>query len=326
MGVAAAPRSWRVLVTGGAGFIGGHSVERLVAAAATVLVLDDLRHASTRGLPEGTDLAEVDLATPDAARAIKEFRPQAILHLAAQGGVNRSWRNPAADAVNNVLATVNLLQAAVEAGCERVVFASSGGAMYGDSTVLPTPEDTSPAPRSPYGAAKASCEVYVATFARSRGLHALSLRYGNVYGPGQDGTGEAGVVAISSERLLTGAAPVIRGDGLQTRDFVHVHDVASANLLALQSAQTGALNIATGVETSVLQVVTWIAEAAGFNGEFVRDPAPAGEVRRSALDTSEAHDRLGWSAHVALRQGLRHTFAHFRDAAGTQERHITVNT
>src|SRR5207302_4865681 len=139
--------------------------------------------------------------------------------------------------------------------------------------------------------------------------------YGNVYGPGQDGTGEAGVVAISSERLLNGQSPVIRGDGMQTRDFVHVSDVAAANLAGLRSSVSGALNIATGVETSVERVVTWIAEAAGFTGELARETAPQGEVRRSVLDTTRTRDRLGWSAQTELRPGLHHTYAHFRDAA-----------
>ncbi|HKR97965.1 MAG TPA: NAD-dependent epimerase/dehydratase family protein [Candidatus Dormibacteraeota bacterium] len=321
-----APGSWRVVVTGGAGFIGTHSVELLLAEGADVLVLDDLRHRSARGLPAGADLLVADVGGPEAVAAIASFRPQAILHLAAQGGVNRSWHDPAADATTNVLATVNMLQAAVDAAVPRLVFASSGGALYGDSAVLPAPEDVAQAPRSPYGAAKAACEVYVAMFARSAGLSALSLRYGNVYGPGQDGTGEAGVVAISSERLLNGLAPVVRGDGLQTRDFVNVADVAAANLLGVRSSETGAMNIATGVETTVLQVVSWIAEAAGFNGDFERVPAPPGEVRRSALDTTQARDRLGWSAQTALRPGLRHTYSHFRDAAGTQERGVVTST
>jgi len=325
MGVPA-PQSWRVVVTGGAGFIGTHSVELLLAEGARVLVLDDLRHRSARGLPDDAELFVADAGSPQGAAAIAAFKADAILHLAAQGGVNRSWRDPASDAVNNVLATVNVLQAAVDARVPRLVFASSGGALYGDSPTLPTSEDAPQAPRSPYGSSKAACEVYVAMFARTRGLAALSLRYGNVYGPGQDGTGEAGVVAISAERLLSGRAPVVRGDGQQTRDFVNVSDVATANVLGLRSTVTGALNVATGVETPVQQVVAWIAEAAGFGGEIVREPAPPGEVRRSALDASRARERLGWGAQIQLRPGLRHTYTHFRDAAGTQERGVTVST
>lgn len=315
---AAARQSWRVVVTGGAGFIGTHSVERLLEAGATVLVIDDLRHASARGLPGAARLLELDVGGEHVADAIAGFTPDAVLHLAAQGGVNRSWREPVADAANNVLATVNVLQACIGSGVSRFVFASSGGALYGDTSTLPTPEDQTPAPRSPYGSAKASCEVYASMFARGRRLSALALRYSNVYGPGQDGTGEAGVVAISAERLLSGRPPVIRGDGRQTRDFVYVGDVAAANVLAVRSDLEGALNIGTGFETSVGQVVSWIAEAAGFGGEFVHEPAPAGEVRRSALDARGARDRLGWVPHMDVRRGLHDTYAHFRDASGAR--------
>ncbi len=317
MGEAALAGAWRVVVTGGAGFIGTHSVELLLAEGARVLVLDDLRHASTRRLPGSADLLETDVLDERARAAIERFKPHAILHLAAQGGVNRSWRDPAADATNNVLATISVLQAAADARCPRIVFASSGGALYGDTDRLPTPEDVAPMPRSPYGCAKASCEVYLAMFARSRAVPSLALRYSNVYGPGQDGTGEAGVVAISSERLIKGLAPVVRGDGRQTRDFIYVADVATANLTALHSTVEGALNVGTGVETAVGQVVAWIGEAAGFSGDFGSEPAPPGEVRRSALDASRAHDRLGWAAQTDVLTGLRRTFEHFRDKSNS---------
>jgi UDP-glucose 4-epimerase len=305
--------SSRVLVTGGAGFVGCHSVEALLREGAEVLVIDDLRHASHRQLPSDVALEQVDLATPPAAAAVERFRPDAILHLAAQGGVNRSWRDPAADATANVLATVNLLQAALDCGCKHVVFASSGGALYGDTARLPTPEDERAAPRSPYGCAKASCEVYLDMFGRSRGLCGTALRYSNVYGPGQDGTGEAGVVAISSLRLARGSPPVIRGDGLQTRDFIFVGDVVGANLRALASKQPGAFNIGTGVETSVAAVVAELCDAAGFEGSPLSEPSPIGEVRRSALDTQRALERLGWASSTHVHDGLRRTYEHFRE-------------
>ena len=229
-------------------------------------MIDDLRHASYRPLPDEARLEEADIAEAPARTAIEDWKPTAILHLAAQGGVNRSWREPAMDAHINVLGTVSVLVAAMAAGCRRVVVASSGGALYGAARRLPTPEDEPTQPRSPYGTAKLSIEHYLGLFTRAGAIDALALRYGNVYGPGQDGTGEAGVVAISSHRLLDGKAPVIRGDGEQTRDFTYVGDVVAANLLDLASPETGALNIGTGRETAIGDLVRRLCELAGYAG------------------------------------------------------------
>jgi UDP-glucose 4-epimerase len=303
----------RVVVTGGAGFIGVHSVEALLEAGAKVLVIDDLRHASYRPLPGTARLEVADVAEAAARAAIELWKPTAILHLAAQGGVNRSWREPAADAHINVLGTVSVLAAAIAAGCRRVVVASSGGALYGAARRLPTPEDEPPQPRSPYGTAKLSIEHYLRHFTRAGALEALALRYGNVYGPGQDGTGEAGVVAISSHRLLEDKAPVIRGDGAQTRDFTYVGDIVAANMLGLTSSVTGATNIGTGRETAIGDLVRRLCELAGYRGEPEREPLPTGEVARSALDNSLAADRLGWTPSVSLDDGLARTLESFRD-------------
>jgi UDP-glucose 4-epimerase len=311
--MAASLHGTRVVVTGGAGFIGVHSVEALLESGAEVLVVDDLRHASYRPLPGGAGLEVVDVGEAAARAAIEGWKPTAILHLAAQGGVNRSWREPAEDARINVLGTVSVLAAAIAAGCRRVVVASSGGALYGAARRLPTPEDEPAQPRSPYGTAKLSIEHYLGHFTRAGALDALALRYGNVYGPGQDGTGEAGVVAISSHRLLEGRAPVIRGDGDQTRDFTYVGDIVAANVLGLTSSVTGALNIGTGRETAIGDLVGRLCALAGFGGEPEREPLPPGEVARSALDNSLAADRLGWSPRVSLDDGLAQTLASFRD-------------
>jgi UDP-glucose 4-epimerase len=306
----------RVVVTGGAGFIGVHSVEALLGAGADVLVIDDLRHASYRPLPVAARLEAADIAEDPARDAIRTWKPTAILHLAAQGGVNRSWREPAADAHINVLGTVSILSAAIAAGCRRVVVASSGGALYGAARRLPTPEDEPTQPRSPYGTAKLCIEHYLGHFTRAGALDALALRYGNVYGPGQDGTGEAGVVAISSLRLLGGRAPVLRGDGAQTRDFTYVGDIVAANVLGLASSVTGALNIGTGLETSIGDLVGRLSALAGYAGEPEREPLPPGEVARSALDNALATDRLGWHPNVSLDDGLARTLESFRDQVG----------
>jgi UDP-glucose 4-epimerase len=302
----------RVVVTGGAGFIGVHSVETLLDAGADVMVIDDLRHASYRPLPAAARLENADVAEAPARAAIVAWRPAAILHLAAQGGVNRSWREPAADAHINVLGTVSILSAAIAAGCRRVVVASSGGALYGAAGRLPTPEDEPSKPRSPYGTAKLCIEHYLGHFTRAGALDALALRYGNVYGPGQDGTGEAGVVAISSSRLLAGEAPVIRGDGSQTRDFTYVGDIVAANLLGLDSTATGAVNIGTGRETAIGDLVRSLCKLAGYSGEPEAEALPPGEVTRSALDSRHAGDLLGWHPHVSLEDGLARTFESFR--------------
>jgi UDP-glucose 4-epimerase len=312
----ASMRGQRVVVTGGAGFIGVHSVEALLDAGAEVLVIDDLRHASYRPLPGSARLEVADVAEEAARAAIEAWRPAAILHLAAQGGVNRSWREPALDAHINVLGTVSVLAAAIAAACRRVVVASSGGALYGAARRLPTPEDEPTEPRSPYGTAKLSIEHYLGHFTRAGAIDALALRYGNVYGPGQDGTGEAGVVAISSRRLLDGRAPVVRGDGAQTRDFTYVGDVVAANVLALTSNVTGALNIGTGRETAIGDLVRRLCELAGYAGEPEREALPPGEVARSALDNALATDRLRWSPEVSLDEGLARTLESFRDQAG----------
>jgi UDP-glucose 4-epimerase len=221
-------------------------------------------------------------------------------------------RAPAADAHINVLGTVNMLAASMAAGCRRVVVASSGGALYGAARRLPTPEDEPAQPRSPYGTAKLCIEHYLGHFTRAGALDALALRYGNVYGPGQDGTGEAGVVAISSHRLLAGKAPVVRGDGGQTRDFTYVGDIVAANVLGLTSTLTGALNIGTGRETAIGDLVHRLCTLAGYSGDPEREPLPPGEVARSALDNSLAADRLGWIPGVSLDDGLARTLESFR--------------
>lgn len=305
--------SLRAVVTGGAGFIGVHTVGALVADGVTVLVIDDLSHRSDRGLPGACELAVLDVASAEARAAIAAFKPNVVVHLAAQGGVNRSWRDPARDARINVQGTVSVLQAARDCGCARVVFSSSGGALYGAATSLPASEDAPAQPRSPYGAAKWAAEQYLAYFTRARAFSALALRYGNVYGAGQDGTGEAGVVAITSTRLARGEAPVIRGDGEQTRDFVHVSDVVRANSMAARCDVTGALNIGTGRETSVNRVVESLCNAAGYTGVIERVAMPEGEVRRSCLDAQRAANALNWSPSMSLDDGLRDTYHHFAE-------------
>jgi UDP-glucose 4-epimerase len=303
------------LVTGGAGFIGVHSVELLLAEGYDVAVVDDLRHRSWRPLPDTVEVLELDICSPEAKQAVVGFAPDAILHLAAQGGVNRSWRDPLFDATNNVLGTLNVISAAAEAECPRLVIASSGGALYGDASALPTPEDSTYAPRSPYGTSKLAGEAYLGTYSRIRGLAGLALRYGNVYGPGQDGSGEAGVVAITCHRLLQGSAPQIRGDGSQTRDFIFVGDVARANLAALRAEITGAVNVGTGVETAVAELVDTLVACSDVDVAPEQTELPPGEVRRSCLDVTRAATEMGFRTQTSLGTGLSITWKAFSEGA-----------
>ena len=308
----------RYVVTGGAGFIGHHSVAALLAEGGQVLVLDDLRHACPAGAPAEAELVVAEVSSPEAAAAIARFKPDAVLHLAAQAGVNRSRRDPAGDARANVVGTVGLVRSCLDAGVDRFVMASTGGAIYGRAVQLPTPETAAAQPLSPYGAAKLACEVYLGMFERSHVLRPLVLRYGNVYGPLQDGTGEAGLVAITCTRLLAGQRPVIRGDGGQTRDFVYVGDVAEANLRAVDSGASGVANIGTGEGSSVRSVVEGLIAASGLAVEPELAPLPEGEVRDSRLDVTLAGTLLGWKPNLNLAEGLARTYTSIA-AAGDRE-------
>jgi len=307
-------RPGRAAVAGGAGFIGTHVVERLVQAGWAVLVIDDLSHPCGVPLPAEVDLLEATGGSAEARDALQRFHPQALIHLAAKGGVNRALRDPAGH-ISGVLAeSVGCFLAAQAAGCQSVVIASSGGAVYGDPGVLPATERLRPAPRSAYGAEKLCEETYLATIA-NQGLRTLALRYGNVYGPRQDGTGEAGVVAITATRLIAGRSAVIFGDGLQTRDFVYVEDVADATVAALQSRRTGAVNIGTGRETSVRDIVDGLVELTGSTAGIETKSGRPGEVRRAALDASRAQRWLGWRAQTSLMDGLARTAEFFASRA-----------
>ena len=307
----------RVLVTGGAGFIGSHVVDRCVAAGHDVIAVDNLSTGRRELVNPAARLSVVDLRSPGLADVFRAETPDAVIHLAAQAEVRRSVERPLLDADVNIMGSVNLLECSRRFGVTRVIYSSSGGAVYGDTAELPTPEDQPARPVSPYGVSKLTVELYLGCWASLYGIGWVALRYANVYGPRQSPLGEAGVVAIFSHRLLAGDCAVINGDGLQTRDYVYVGDVADANLRALERGDaSGPVNIGTGVETSVVELFGHLRTAVGGTGSAEHGPAKPGEQRRSALAIARAVRVLGWEPRVPLADGLRQTVAHFSNESG----------
>lgn len=301
----------RVAVTGGAGFIGTHTVEALVEAQAKVLVIDDNSHPCGETLPPEAELVQADCGSDAAADALSKFKPQVVLHLASKGGVHKAARDPGDHVRASVASTVALFDAAVRAGARRIVTASSGGTIYGDSRHLPARETSPAAPVSVYGAAKRSEEVYLSMFGRRHRVSTIALRYGNVYGPRQDGTGEAGMVAITCHRLFNGRSPRIYGDGTQTRDFIFVGDVAVANVKALTSNRSGEVNVGTGRETSVNEIVRSLIKHSRKDLVADYEPAREGEAKRVCLDAGRANSWFDWTYRVPLDTGLELTWSWF---------------
>jgi len=303
----------KILVTGGAGFIGSHVVDAFVAAGHAVAVVDNLSTGNRRWLNPKASFHAVDLRSARLDEVFSAERPEAVAHLAAQAAVGRSVVDPAFDASVNIAGGLNLLDCCRRFGVGRMIYSSSGGAGYGDTDVIPTPEEHASWPVSPYGITKVAVEQYVQTLGPLWGMRGISLRYANIYGPRQNPEGEAGVIAIFCHRLLSGQPMIINGDGRQTRDFVHVEDVARANVLALERADvTGAVNIGTGIETSVTEIATSLRAAAGSPTPPEHAPARPGEQRRSCLDPSRAGRALGWRPGVSLRDGLAATYDFFK--------------
>ncbi len=304
----------RILVTGGAGFIASHVADHLLAAGHDVAVVDNLSMGKREYVPAAAQFYPYDIKSPETAALIRDWRPQVIVHHAAQMSVQASVSDPIFDARENILGSLNLLQAAAQAQVAKFIFASTGGAIYGDDAPLPACEADRPQPEAPYGIAKLAVEHYLHFYQREHGLIPIALRYANVFGPRQNGQGEAGVVAIFIEKFLAGQQPRINGDGLQTRDFVFVQDIVAANLLALNYPQAGTFNIGTGRETDILTIYLKLQELMGSPLGPVHGPAKPGEQRRSALDSTWAQKELGWQPRSSLDEGLARTVAAFREA------------
>jgi UDP-glucose 4-epimerase len=304
----------KALVTGGAGFIGSNLVDALLARGDETLVVDDLstgrRENLEPGLEAGATLVEADIRDRAALEELAGHeQPEVIFHLAAQIDVRKSIADPAFDASINVGGTANVLEAARAAGTRRIVFSSTGGAIYGEGEgqQLPLAEDAPLAPEAPYGQSKFAGEGYLALYERLYGLSTMPLRLGNVYGPRQDPLGEAGVIAIFCGRLRAGERPTVFGDGKQTRDYIYVGDVVAAMLAAAESEATGPVNVGTGIETDVLELARALGELGGGDFEPEMAPARTGEVQRISIDPGRAERELGWRAEMGLTEGLRVT-------------------
>jgi UDP-glucose 4-epimerase len=313
----------RVLITGGAGFIGSHVADAYLRAGHEVGVVDDLSTGAKANVDPRVRFWQADIRRAELVGILTDFRPEVISHHAAQMSVSVSVRDPRGDADINILGSLNLLEAAVRHGVRRVIFASTGGAMYGDQETLPTSETVFPQPVSPYGVAKLAVERYLHAFQVMHGLPAVALRYANVYGPRQNPHGEAGVVAIFSKAILEGRPLTINGDGDQTRDYVYVGDVVRANLAATEAAigrEVPILNVGTGREVSVNDLVRLLDENLGRALPRRHAPPRSGEQQRSALDAALAKQVLGWEPATDIRTGLTQTFRWFENVAGSNDR------
>jgi UDP-glucose 4-epimerase len=305
----------KVLVTGGAGFIGSHLVDRLVMEGHEAVVVDNLITGKRRNINRAARFYKTDIQSWRLERVFRNERPNVVMHLAAQMDVRKSVEDPMFDAQVNILGTLNVLQQAVKHGVRKVIFSSSGGAIYGEQETYPAPETHVLKPLSPYGLSKLCGEQYLSYFQRVSGLQAVSLRYANVYGPRQDPEGEAGVVAIFIQKMLNNEQPVINGNGRQTRDFVFVDDVVEANLAMIGQETQGTYNVGTGVETSINDLFRILVQHTGSACKEIHGPAKKGEQARSVIDNAKLRQELSWEPKADLSEGLKKTVEYFQSRA-----------
>jgi UDP-glucose 4-epimerase len=307
-------------VTGGAGFIGSHLCDRLLAEGHRVIAVDDLSTGrianlvEARGYSKEFTFISMDIRAEGLLKLFERHRPEVVMHLAAQSGVRPSLTDPVFDASVNLMGTLNILQCAVETGVRKVVYAASGGTLYGEPRKLPVKESAaaSARPLSPYGISKKVVIDYLSFYGRHRGIEFTALALGNVYGPRQDPHGEAGVIAIFASSMLAGVTPTVYGDGRQTRDYVFVDDVVHAFALAADRANGKLINIGTGIETSVNEIYRLLARIAGFEAQPAKGQLPPGELRRCALDNASAAEALDWKPWTHLEDGLGETVSYLR--------------
>ena len=306
----------KVLVTGGAGFIGSHLVDRLIQEGHEVVVVDNLSTGKRRNINKAARFYKVDIQSWRLERVFRNERPNIVMHLAAQLDVRKSVEDPMFDAQVNILGTLNVLQQAVKHGVRKVVFSSSGGAIYGEQETYPAPEAHVTNPLSPYGLSKLCGEQYLSYYHRVSGLQAVSLRYANVYGPRQDPEGEAGVVAIFIQKMLNNEQAVINGNGRQTRDFIFVDDVVEANLAVMGHETLGTYNVGTAIETSINDLFRVLVQHTGSTCKEVHGPAKKGEQARSVIDGTKLRHELSWEPKTGLSDGLKKTVDYFKERLG----------
>ena len=307
----------KALVTGGAGFIGSHMVDRLLELEYKVVVMDDLSTGKIKNMDSAAVFHHTDITQPAMDDIIQREQPDLVFHMAAQTSVTQSTKDPIKDANANALGTLRVIEASRRVGVEKIIYSCTGGALYGDPETTPSPETTPIAPASPYGMSKWVAEQYLGFYHRLYRLNFTSLRYGNVYGPRQDPHGEAGVVSIFTQAMLEGKQPQIFGDGTQERDFIAVSDVVDANLSAINRGDGESINIGTGKATSVNQIFELLQSITGYKWDPLHAPNRAGEVYRISLDSSRAKQELGWSPKIGLEEGLQMTVDYFKEASGS---------
>lgn len=303
----------RVLVTGGAGFIGSHIVDRLVQEGHKVSIIDNLSTGKTENLNREAEFYKLDIENPRIEKVIKKEKPEVICHLAAQMDVRRSVADPAFDAKTNIIGMINLLEYAVRHGARKVIFSSTGGAIYGEGGPYPTEEGHKASPVSPYGISKLTGEHYLFYYQVMNGLNYVALRFANVYGPRQDPFGEAGVVAIFAKKMLKNDQPLINGNGMQTRDYVYVEDVVDAVMRAIEHNVSDIFNVGTGIETTVNELFKLLVDITGSNVREMHGPAKKGEQMRSCLSYNKIKKTMEWEPSVDLRTGLSNTVEFFRE-------------
>ena len=302
----------KYIVTGGAGFIASHIVDKLIEQKNEVAVIDNLSTGKKENLNPKAVFYKIDIQDSKISEIFKKEKPDIVFHYAAQIDVRKSVENPIESAKTNILGSLNILENCRNFGVKKIIFASSGGAIYGETKIIPTPEGCPAQPISPYGIEKLVVENYLHFYKKEYGLDYLILRFANVYGPRQNSKGEGGVVAIFCAKLLDGSHPVVNGDGKQTRDFIFVDDIIKANILGLNKNESGVFNIGTGVETDINTVFEKLKEMFGSKVQETHGPGKAGEQKRSCLNCAKAEEELGWTAKYNLENGLKDTLLWFK--------------